>query len=85
MNAALVVDNKKTVLAAGMGKHCHLFALRYKLSEENSEKQEKGAASSNGDLRHRKNEGEGKSDDSDRKEQNKSERNGYVNHKGERR
>lgn len=72
MNAALVVDNRTTVLAAGMGKHCHLFSLRYKLQEEMKEGQEtenegepvpKGETeeavtkeTTNGDLRRRKKE-----------------------------
>lgn len=33
MNAALVVDKRRTVLAAGMGNECHLFSLRYKMAE----------------------------------------------------
>jgi len=74
MNAALVVENRRTVLAAGMGKECHLFSLRYKLQEEPDEKaEEKNAGepmpkadteadeklkAANGDLRRRKKEGE---------------------------
>ena len=74
MNAALVVDNRRTVLAAGMGKECHLFSLRYKLQEEADEKAvEENAGDSmpkadteadeklkaaNGDVRRRKKEGE---------------------------
>ena len=74
MNAALVVENRRTVLAAGMGKECHLFSLRYKLQEESDENAEgKNAGepmpkadteadeklkAANGDLRRRKKEGE---------------------------
>ena len=47
MNAALVVDKKRTVLAAGMGKQCHLFSLRYKLEEENGEEEDKENSNSN--------------------------------------
>jgi len=72
MNAALVVDKKRTVLAAGMGKQCHLFSLRYKLEEngveevkETSQPIPKGQTeedqklkAANGELRRRKPEGE---------------------------
>ena len=73
MNAALVVDNKRTVLAAGMGKQCHLFSLRYKLEEEEEKVKGRGengttipkgetaedqrSKMSNGEIRRRKPEG----------------------------
>jgi len=76
MNASLVVDKKRTVLAAGMGKQCHLFSLRYKLEEKESEEQtgnsipkgemegERKGKTENGELRNRKGGGGGREEES---------------------
>jgi len=88
MNAALVVDNRRTVLAAGMGNHCHLFSLRYKLDKtENGRKESipegpdsrSDAVSANRELRNRK---PGAPEQKPTESKDRSSRNGFHNRDG---
>ena len=98
MNASLVVDNKRTILAAGMGKQCHLFSFRYKLEEKEKEEragdstpkgateEERKRETENGELRKRKGGGGEKGAGGEKGGEElpaKEGKNGFVNH-GER-
>lgn len=96
MNASLVVDNKRTILAAGMGKQCHLFSFRYKLEEKEKEEragdstpkgateEERKRETENGELRKRKGGGGGEKGAGGEKGGEelpaKEGKNGFVNH-----